>query len=776
GNIIWNPGNVIGNNFGASAGTYTVTVTGVNGCINETSFSVEDLGPPAFTASNDTCLNAPVPVNLSLAFDCASSASCGVTTNTSCASSGTIVQFGTGTEQNDDTEYPTPFGNYYKNTKQQYLYKAADLLAAGVTPGVINSIAFNVLQNNGTTVYDGFTIKMMCTNATDLDTSSNAPFLTGAQTVFNPATINVALGWNTFTFNNNYAWDGTSNIVVEICNALSTNFTDNAQVQLSVMNYAASVYYRSDATPACPQTTHNYFTPWNGFPNAKYIPNTRFGVGSINAAAYTYSWNVGSPTGPVVATTQTTTVTPPAGGQTTYFVTVSATNSGVTCSRVDSVRILVSSSQPQIFPDGAVLCTDDAIMGLTVVGAPGGSWSHNTTSGTGIGGGITPNGGNVDFNPAISALGQSYVTYTVGAANCILKDSVLMVVNPAVVPNFVVPANYCSYDPAISFNTLPVSCYPGTTCQWKIDGTVATGIDPAVLTATTHTVTYTTDAGGNCPRTATQTINVHTAPVVTFSADTLSGCLPSVPVAFTSTVTTTPAASNAYTWSFGDASTANVANPVHVYSQAGVMSVSLNYTDINGCADNETKISYITINTIPEPEFVFEPANPTSLEPHVQFYNTSRNSTGLTWEWDIAGLDSADYFNISYDFPASGTYNIVLTATSPAGCVASYTSPVTVRPDYVIYIPSGFSPNGDGKNDVFLPKYSELMKEDYIMSIYDRWGEKIFQTSDIAEGWKGSKGNSDNIVSESGVYIYKIIYKDAYGKGHSETGHVNLVR
>ncbi|MDP2387784.1 MAG: gliding motility-associated C-terminal domain-containing protein, partial [Bacteroidota bacterium] len=185
---------------------------------------------------------------------------------------------------------------------------------------------------------------------------------------------------------------------------------------------------------------------------------------------------------------------------------------------------------------------------------------------------------------------------------------------------------------------------------------------------------------------------------------------------------------------------------------------------------------YVTINSVPEPEFVYEPAMPTTLEPHVEFLNTTRNTTGLQWNWDIAGLDSATYTNVSYDFPASGTYNITLTAISPAGCVGYYSSSVTVLPDYVIYVPSAFTPNNDELNDVFIPKYSELMKEDYIMSIYDKWGEKIFETTNITEGWKGSKNNSDNIIAGSGVYIYKIVYKDANAKGHVLTGHLTLFK
>jgi gliding motility-associated-like protein len=91
-------------------------------------------------------------------------------------------------------------------------------------------------------------------------------------------------------------------------------------------------------------------------------------------------------------------------------------------------------------------------------------------------------------------------------------------------------------------------------------------------------------------------------------------------------------------------------------------------------------------------------------------------------------------------------------------------------------VPNSFSPNNDGKNDEFLPKSTGVLVEDYTLAIYDRWGERVFLTHNLSEGWKGSLSNNQNISTESGVFIYKIIYKDAFLKQRSVTGHVNLVR
>lgn len=781
-NILWTPGNVVGNTFNAVAGSYTVTVTGVNGCSNDATFTVADLGPPDFTINNDSCLTASAAINLDVNFNCVSTVSCAL--GTPCVgSTSQNYDIGTGSATpNSSFGWPTPYGNFYSNARHQYLVLASELTAMGVQPGLISALSFNVTALNGIDPLPNYSIKMMCTNLTSLppqDLTTDDIFVPGPIQVYSNPLYTVALGVNTHVFTQPYAWDGTSNLIIETCFDQTVGFSDNASVTQSNTPFISTINAYSDGTPVCtsPISTAGFVT----YNNYTIRPDMKFEViSSVDPTTFTYSWNTGSPTGTQIATIKNPTVTPPA-GSTTYYVTVTSSNGPVSCSRVDSVTYLVASTPVQIFTVDSVFCTDEPVVQFILSGPTGGTWSHYFITGsspytTSPGGGIVASGSNIDFRPELSVLGASYVKYTVGSANCLLMDSVLVTVNQAILANFVVNPDYCSYDSPITLSNIQNACAVGTNCGWEIDGIPSTVFDPSLVTPTTHTLTYTTDVAGNCPRVASHTVAVHPAPVIDFSADTLSGCLPSVPVAFTSTVTTTPAALNAYVWSFGDASGPGLANPVHVYSQAGDMSINLNFTDINGCVDSETKALYITINNVPEPEFTFEPSIPTTLEPHVEFINTTPGQAGLLWSWDIAGLDSSYYTNISYDFPESGTYPVVLTAVSQAGCKGSFTSSVTVMPDYVIYVPSAFTPNNDGKNDVFIPKYSELSKDDYSMMIYDKWGEKVFATNDITEGWKGSKNNSDNIIAGAGVYIYKIIYKDANLKGHVVTGHLTLFK
>ena len=91
---------------------------------------------------------------------------------------------------------------------------------------------------------------------------------------------------------------------------------------------------------------------------------------------------------------------------------------------------------------------------------------------------------------------------------------------------------------------------------------------------------------------------------------------------------------------------------------------------------------------------------------------------------------------------------------------------LTIMPEFIFYIPSAFTPNGDLKNDEFAPK--GLGISEFNMVIYDRWGNCLYQTNNINNPWKG-----DNYPN--GVYIYKINVKDDMGKPYEYFGHVSII-
>ena len=121
-------------------------------------------------------------------------------------------------------------------------------------------------------------------------------------------------------------------------------------------------------------------------------------------------------------------------------------------------------------------------------------------------------------------------------------------------------------------------------------------------------------------------------------------------------------------------------------------------------------------------------------------------------------------------FPtATGCY--VVEALNEFGCKATDEMCIEVTTEFGVYVPNAFSPNGDGVNDEFL--ISGFNITDITMDIFNRWGEKLFSSKDIAQGWKGTFKSQP---CEVAVYVYKITYKGLDGKKYNKTGHVTLNR
>lgn len=88
-----------------------------------------------------------------------------------------------------------------------------------------------------------------------------------------------------------------------------------------------------------------------------------------------------------------------------------------------------------------------------------------------------------------------------------------------------------------------------------------------------------------------------------------------------------------------------------------------------------------------------------------------------------------------------------------------------------VYIPNAFTPNSDGLNDVWIPKYSYITK--FILQVYTRWGQLIFETNQFDKGWDGTLNGAP---SPMGAYIYTIEYTTIKGTQASRTGDIILYR
>jgi|GEM_PF-3116875 len=159
------------------------------------------------------------------------------------------VTLGTGTATNTTTGSPTPYGTFYKNFRQQYLILATELIVLGIGPGDITALGFNVAALNTCVDMPNFTISMKHTTVTALTTTFDN---TGYSVVFTLPTFLPVVGWNTHTFDTPFTWDGTSNILIDICTTLIPGaWTQNASVYYTPTAANSCARYQSDSQAAC---------------------------------------------------------------------------------------------------------------------------------------------------------------------------------------------------------------------------------------------------------------------------------------------------------------------------------------------------------------------------------------------------------------------------------------------------------------------------------------------------------------------------------------------
>jgi gliding motility-associated-like protein len=294
-------------------------------------------------------------------------------------------------------------------------------------------------------------------------------------------------------------------------------------------------------------------------------------------------------------------------------------------------------------------------------------------------------------------------------------------------------------------------------------------------TSTTTIYSLTIEDGCTIPS-AYPTFTVITTPLpsINFTATTLSGC---APLSLTLTGTSNNA-SDQFLW--GDVGTfTNNPQPVTI-NNSGLYSVSLFVTNpTTGCTRDTTRIDYIEVFAQPVASFIPNPQSASILDPVINFNNTSQGAVSYFWEFGDAaatgGTNNSVLTNPSHYYSYVNSYNVFLQATSAQGCKDVAMVVVEITPDFALYIPNTFTPDGNGLNDIFQPLGIGIDEDNYRMDIFDRWGENIFSSNSFRKGWDGSvKGNGK--MAEQGVYTYKLIVRDLQGNKHPYVGHVTVIR
>lgn len=207
-----------------------------------------------------------------------------------------------------------------------------------------------------------------------------------------------------------------------------------------------------------------------------------------------------------------------------------------------------------------------------------------------------------------------------------------------------------------------------------------------------------------------------------------------------------------------------------ITDQPGLYQVSV--IDGNGCSTTRS-FEVSDKEVIPQADIesvMFDQYNSYLVNFEIQFWNKSFGQI-VAYHWDFGDGTQSFEENPVHKYSAEGDYEITLTVTDIFGCSVSIIKKISVF-DYYLVTPNAFTPNGDGVNDYFFPRFINIASLEFW--VLNKWGETVFYTDDLESlGWDGKVNNT---IGTPGNYVYKLKFKTLDGRTQTETNLFLLLR
>ncbi|MEO8150961.1 MAG: choice-of-anchor L domain-containing protein [Bacteroidia bacterium] len=773
-----------------NAGTYTVTVTDGNGCTGTANYSltVNALPTPVIAGVNSICQGTATTFDAGGGYINYQWSTGGNTQTVNLNASGTYTV--TVTDANGCTNSTNNVLTV--NALPTPSISGANSICAGTTTNLDAGLGYSIYQwsngANGQVINTGvsgpYTVTVTdvngCTGSTNINLTVNAnptPSINGVNVICQgtPTTFDAGLGYSQYAWSSgansqtiNPTATGTYTVTVtdlnnctgtasydllvnplptpvitgvnSICQGAATTFDAGSgytNYQWSTGANSQSVNLNTSGTytvtvtdlNGCINST-NYMLTVNALPTPAIT-----GVNSICAGTSTnfdagsyvsYQWSNGNNSQILNS-----------GNAGTYTVTVTDNNG---CTGSATVELKVNALPTPSIIGNDTIC--DGFNSVIDVGAgyTGYQWSNGATSQT--------------INVTIAGTYSVVITDINGCTGSAAFKLEVLTAEAVIAANG--PLSFCDG------GDVTLTANAGLSYHWS-NGASTQNI--LVDTTGTYMVTVINNNGCSASSAAVNVVS-HPYPVVRFSNDTTTIC-GALRVNFFNLSTFEPGSD--FKWEFGDGTASAIASPTHDYNTPGQYYVILTITSPYGCEEDSS--DNIEVDFPPEaiPLFTMSSNLSPLFDAKIDFIDQSQNA--YSWFWSFGDGDTSTEKNPSHYYGTAGDYTVKLMVTNQAGCNKEHSDHLTIAP---FWIPNAFTPNGDGKNDLFFTSNYILDVMSFEMVIRNRWGQVVYDTKEFTKPWDG-RGN-DESISQEGVYVYDIYVKTKTGKEYNFKGTIDLIR
>jgi gliding motility-associated-like protein len=245
------------------------------------------------------------------------------------------------------------------------------------------------------------------------------------------------------------------------------------------------------------------------------------------------------------------------------------------------------------------------------------------------------------------------------------------------------------------------------------------------------------------------------------------GCIP-----YTAAFKNTSLAGQTFFWEFGDGSTSNEVSPTHLYPVPGTYIVKLRVVDPNTCNITDSTEQRIEVHSTPTAAFTYSPTTPIENTPHTFSNNSSHDAIRFKWLFgDGDSLVTSSRSPIDHQYNSTGTFQACLIAYNQYNCPDTICAPVQTIVVPQLDVPNAFTPLGPQQASQIFVRGFAIGKIRF--TIYNRLGQKLFETTDKNQGWDG---RFRGVVQPMDVYAYTLEVQFTDGTRTTRKGDITLIR